>query len=97
LEVLSACEVKKSAGCSRPCIATKFQAHTVVEDKVDARQLLQPLEQASSEESLAYRSLEAVEIRRLAKAHLIAMIGFDLAELLDQCWIFRRETSETTQ
>ena len=66
----------------------------VVEDKVDTRHLLQRLKKASSKQPLADGSLKAVDVRRLAEGHLIAVFRFDLTEFFEQGWMRGRQTSE---
>ena len=57
------------------------------EDEVYTSKLLQRLEQASSQETLAKCSLEAVGICRLAQRHLIKMVRLDLAQFLNNSWM----------
>jgi hypothetical protein len=57
------------------------------EDEVYTGKLLQRLEQTSSQETLAKRSLEAVGICRLAQRHLIKMVCLDFAQFLHDSWV----------
>ena len=63
----------------KPCILEVLRA--VIEDEVDTSKLLQSLESAASQKTLADRALEAVEISGLRDAHFIAVVGFNLAKL----------------
>lgn len=64
------------------------QRHT--EDKVYTSELLQRLEQTSSQETLPKRSLEAISICRLAQRHLVKMVGLDFVQLLYDRWVIDR-------
>lgn len=63
-------------------------------DEVDTSQLLETLEKASGEETLANGSLEAVHVCSLADAHLIAMVCLDLGELFDERWVVGGKAAE---
>lgn len=59
----------------------------VVEDEVDARELLECLQSHAGELALQNRGLEAVPVSGLADAALKVQVGLDLAELCDDDWV----------
>ena len=67
---------------------------TVVEDEVDAGQLLESLEGHAGELALDHVSAEAVEVARLPEAHLILVVCSDLSKLGSDGRVVRRETPE---
>jgi hypothetical protein len=69
----------------------------VVEDEVDAGQLLQRLEQASRQEALSDGALEALLVARLADALLDVEVGLDLAELLEEGRVIGGQAPELAQ
>jgi hypothetical protein len=71
------------------------EGSAVVEDEVDTGELLKSLEETSSCETLAKVAAEAVEVAGLAEAHLVLVVGHDLAELLDNCRVVGRESAES--
>lgn len=62
--------------------------------EVDTGELLESLKQATSEETLADSALEAVEVGGLGDAHLVAVIGLDLGELIDDCRVLNMKTAK---
>jgi hypothetical protein len=69
----------------------------VIEDEIDSSELLESLETTAGTKSFADGALKAVDIGAFANAHLVSVVGFDLAELLDQAWVVLRKTSESTE
>jgi len=70
---------------------------SVVKDEVNTGQLLQTLEEATSHEALADVTLEAIEIRGFRQAHLVAVVGLNLGELLDESRVGDVETAELAE
>jgi hypothetical protein len=69
----------------------------VVEDEVDARQLLQRLQQAARQQPLADSALEALDVARLADALLDVVVGLDLAQLLKEGRVVGRQAAQLAQ
>jgi hypothetical protein len=67
----------------------------VVENEVDARQLLQRLQKTSGQKPLPHTTLEAIQICSPAQRELIFMICLDLGELVLDRWMVGWETAET--
>jgi hypothetical protein len=59
----------------------------VVEDEVDARELLQALQHASSQETFADVTAEAVQVGSFGEAHFVRMVGADFAQLFHERWV----------
>jgi hypothetical protein len=70
---------------------------SVIEDEVNASKLLQSLETAASQQTLANCALEAVDVSGLCDTHFIAVIGFDFAKLFYQLWVRYIEASESAK
>jgi hypothetical protein len=70
---------------------------TVVEDEVDAGQLLESLQRHSGELALENRRPEAVEVRGLADALLKVVVGLDLLDLAKHGRVISRETTDTAE
>ena len=70
------------------------ELRAVVEDKVDTGQLLQSLEETSSEKTLAKAALEALGVTSRADAHLVFVVGLDLGEFIDDSGVVSGETAE---
>lgn len=70
------------------------ELRAVVEDKVDTGQLLQSLEETSSEKTLAKAALEALGVTGRADTHLVFVVGLDLGEFIDDSGVVSGETAE---
>lgn len=70
---------------------------TVVENEVDASQLLQSLEGHAGELALDHVPTEAVDIARLAEAHLVLVVCPNLSQLGSDGRVIRRETSKVSE
>lgn len=70
---------------------------TVVEDEVDASQLLQPLEGHAGELALDHVPAEAVDVARLSEAHLVLVVCPNLGQLRSDGRMVRRETSKVSK
>lgn len=66
-------------------------------DEVDTSELLERLQQASGDETLAQSTLEALNVGRLSKAHLVEMVGLDLVELLHNSNVVDGKTAQFGQ
>lgn len=73
------------------------ELRAVVEDKVDASQLLESLEQASGEKTLSKATLETLDITGASNAHFVFMVSPDLGNFFKQSGIISRETSKFGQ
>ena len=69
----------------------------VVENEVDAGELLQGLQAAASQEPLEQVALEAVEVGGFAKAELVFVVGLDLGQFLTDGRVIGREAAETAK
>lgn len=66
-------------------------------DEVDTGKLLQSLEEATSHKTLADSSLEALDVAGRANAHLVAVVGHNLSELLNDSGVVDRETAQLSE
>lgn len=66
-------------------------------NEVDTNELLQGLKTATSEQTLANCTLEALEIACRANAHLIVVVGDNLVQLLDDGGVVRVEAAELSE
>lgn len=69
------------------CVLDQGRGHTIVENEVNSRELLQSLQRTSSEQSFDNLPSEAIEIARFAHAHFILMISLNFSEFVDHCWV----------
>jgi hypothetical protein len=69
----------------------------IVENEVDAGELLQGLQAAASQEPLEQVALEAVEVGGFAKTKLILVVGLDLGQFLADGRVIGREAAETAE
>ena len=66
-------------------------------DEVDTSQLLKSLQSAAGQEALADGPLKAVGIASLRNGHLVAVIGLDFSELLDERRVRGIQTAELAE
>jgi hypothetical protein len=66
----------------------------VVEDEVDARELLEALEEAARQEAFADGALEAVEVGRFGKGEFVVVVGEDLVEFVGDAGVVGRDAAE---
>lgn len=80
-------------------VAAKGRANelTIVENEVDASQLLESLEGHSGKLALDHVSTEAVDVARLSEAHLVLVVRANLSELGGDGWVVGREPSKVPQ
>lgn len=70
---------------------------SVVEDEVDASQLLEGLKEASRHQALADGTLETIDVASFCDAHLVSMVGLNFCQLFDQCWVSGIEATEPAE
>lgn len=69
----------------------------VVEDEVDASQLLQSLEAHARKLALEHGAAEAVDVAGGSDAHLVVVVGLDLGNLVVDGGVVRRQATELAQ
>lgn len=76
---------------------TLEEGSTVVENEVDPSKLLQSLQSTTGGKTLAHGTSETLNVRRLAQAHFIIVVGFDLRKLFDQGRVVEVESPKSGQ